>query len=165
MAVIGREVYLMGKRIGILGLCMVCLLVAACSQTAKEPVDCSELLTSIQTAQEFSEEMVMLDKKVAGKYLNIDLDQVKDFAMSMDASRYTAEQIVVLTAEDAQDADALLTALTAYRDHVLDQYRDYEPTEVPKLEKAVLRQNGSQVVLIVSEDAAAAAEALDKAWK
>ena len=165
MMAVGRGVVSMLKRIGLLGLIVGCLLFAACSQTAKEPVACDALLTAIQTGQEFSDEMMPLDKKVAGKYLNIDLDQVRDFAMSMDASRYTAEQIVVLTAENAQDADALLKALTAYRDHVLDQYRDYEPAEVPKLESAVLRQSGAQVALIVSSDADAAAAALDKAWK
>lgn len=155
----------MKKKLILSGLCMVCMLLCGCSLTAKAPVDCSTLLTSVLASQSFSDELAPLSASIAGKYLAIDMTQVKDFAMSIDASRVTAEQIVFLTADNAQSAELLKASLKEYRDLVLDQYRNYQPDEVPKLEKAVLQQNGSQVALIISPDAASAAAALEKAWK
>ena len=55
-------------------------------------------------------------------------------------------------------------ALSDYCKAQLEQYRDYRPDEVPKLESALMKTRGMQTVLIVAPDAAAAEAALDQIW-
>lgn len=156
----------MKKRGLLLGILVACLLLAGCTQKAAEaPLKpCAEVLAAIEASQTF-EEMTALSEQQTLKYLDLNESLLSDSAMSMDASRATAEGIVVLTATDAENLKQAQQALEAYRDVTLEQYRDYRPDEVPKLENAVLQTKGLQTVLIVSKDAAAAKTALETAWK
>ena len=156
----------MKKRGLLLGILVACLLLAGCTQKAAEtPLKaCAEVLAAIEASQTF-EEMTALSDQQTLKYLDLNESLLSDSAMSMDASRATAEGIVVLTATDAENLKQAQQALEAYRDVTLEQYRDYRPDEVPKLENAVLQTKGLQTVLIVSKDAAAAKTALETAWK
>lgn len=149
------------------GLLIVCLLllalgVSACSGGAARPA--ADVASAVEAGQPF-EEMTALEKAQALRYLDIDEAGVADLAMSIDASRATADTIAVITATDADALKTAQAALSAYRDSTLEQYRDYRPEEVPKLEGAVLKTKGLQTVLIVSRDAQAAETALSAAWK
>lgn len=73
----------------------------------------------------------------------------------------TAEEVVVLTFEKTEDADAALTALTK---RVADQREacdGYLPLELPKLDGAVVKQAGASVLLVVAADYDAVTAALD----
>lgn len=72
---------------------------------------------------------------------------------------------MVLTAVDEDALETLREALEAYRAALEEEYRDYRPDELPKVENALLRTRGLQAVLVIAPDAEAAAAALDEAWK
>lgn len=143
-----------------------CLLLGACAQPKEEalPRACGEVADAIEGGQTF-EEMTVLSENQIIKYLDLDASLLADMAMRIDASRATAEMIVVLTAKEAEALEQVQNALATYRDTMQEQYRDYRPDEVPKLEAAILKTKGMQTVLIVSPDAAAAEESLEEAWK
>ena len=60
--------------------------------------------------------------------------------------------------KNEEDAGALVEKLNAYVTYQIDQYTDYKPGEVPKLDKPVIAVKGCTVVYVISEDNAAAAE-------
>ena len=158
------------KRRSIVALLMLGLMLglsgcAGAPQQAAETVKpCADVVAAILEGQAF-EEMTALGEKQIAKYLEIDTELLADMAMSIDASRATAEAVAVLTAKDEDSLAEAQAALEAYRAVTLEQYRDYRPEEVPKLEDAILHTRGLQTALIISKDAAAAETALQDAWK
>lgn len=156
----------MKKTIAVLWLAVCLLCFGGCGEKpAASLVDAETLRSQIQESQAFSEEMKTLSMTQLVRYLAIAEDAAMDAAMSIDASRSTPEAIVVLTASSADQVQSLEAAVKQYRDDILEQYRDYQPQEVPKLENAVIRAQGLQVVLAVGPDAAAAEKVLEDAWK
>lgn len=157
------------KQTGLIAL-LAALLLALCACAAPQPAAvappkaCAEVVAAIADGQPFEELTALADAQIL-KYLDLNEALLSDMALSMDASRSTAECIVVLTATDAEALGQAQEALAAYRDVTLEQYRDYRPEEVPKLEAAVLKTQGLQTVLIVSPDAAVAEQSLADAWK
>lgn len=128
-----------------------------------EPLTCAEAVAHIVGAQSYNEQ-AMLRRAVMLKYLLIEDAWIADGAMSLDGTRVTAEQIVVLTAADADALQKIKDALALYLEDLTEDYRDYQPAELPKLQSAVVRVRGLDVALIVSPDAAIAASALDELW-
>jgi hypothetical protein len=153
------------KMAGIVTLALATLyFLSACAPSAAPPAPCAGVLAAVEESQPFSE-LVPLSDKLLRKYLNIDAALLSDAAMSMDGTRVTAEQIVVLTAADEKALATVRAALSAYLDSFIAQYRDYQPGEVPKLENAVLQTHNLQIALIVSADWTAAKTALDGVWE
>lgn len=157
------------KRWGLLLiLLLMAALLAACGAkddgAAKALPACADVAAAVEAGQTF-EEMTALKGEQILKYLDLDEALATDLAMSMDASRATAEMIIVITAADDAALSQVQEALQVYRAVTLEQYKDYRPEEAPKLEAAVAKTNGMQTVLIVSPDAQAAETALDTAWK
>lgn len=153
------------KKAGLVTLALAMLyFLSACAPGAAPPAPCADVLKAVEESQTFSE-LVPLNDKLLQKYLNIDAALLTDAAMSMDGTRVTAEQIVVLTAADEKALEEIQSALSAYLDSFIIQYRDYQPDEVPKLENAILQSRGLQIALIVSADWSAAKTALEKVWE
>lgn len=156
------------RKIRLLGyLLALCLLLGACARPAQEAATakpCADVAAAVEAGQAF-EEMTLLGETQALKLLQMDEAPLADMAVMMDASRATAEMIVVLTALDADSLAQAQQALEALRDDALEQYRDYRPQEVPKITDAVLETAGLQAALIISKDADAAREALQGAWQ
>ncbi len=125
---------------------------------------CETVAQAVQDAQTF-EELTALSSEKLAQVLGVDAASLADQTMRMDVSRATAECIVVLTASDSAALKTLSQALLDHRNALIEQYRDYQPDEIPKLENAVLRNRGLQTVLVVSPEHAKANEALDAAWK
>lgn len=149
-------------------LVALCALLGACAQEPQElaapPKPCVEVADAIEAGQAF-EELTKLSADQTLKYLDLNESLLSDMDMRIDASRASAEAIAVLTAVDEEGLGQAKEALAAYRDVTLEQYRDYRPAEVPKLENAVLKTQGLQTVMIISADAQAAEKALDDIWK
>lgn len=152
-------------------LSLLCLTMAGCG-TPKPAADngqeaqlrtCEAVAATIREGDGF-ETLTALSAKQTLEYLDIDEASVSDTAMEIDASRATAEMIVVITAADADALKTVQEALTAYRNSMLGQYRDYRPDEVPKLESAVLQTRGLQTVLVVGKDPAKIEQAVTAAW-
>ncbi|NLX83806.1 MAG: DUF4358 domain-containing protein [Clostridiales bacterium] len=106
------------------------------------------------------EELTALDVEQLGILLEVEGSMFDQAVAGLDASRYTPEAIIVINAKNKSDFDVILKSLNAYRDRLLDEYRDYRPSEMHKIVNAKVHAKGLQVVLIVSKDAAQAVAAL-----
>ncbi len=145
-------------------LLSLCLLAAGCAKRETQPPPAGELLKTILDDQPFNE-AAELSREKMDKYLDLAQALYLDGAMAMDSSRMTPECVVVLTARDAEALEALKETLASYLGSLKEQYRDYRPQEMPKLEAALLRSSGLQAALVVSPDADRALKILDEAWR
>lgn len=141
--------------------CWLSLLACA----APKPLPKAEaVVAAVQASQAFSE-LTPLDEKSAVEYLGLPQGQYSDYAASFDASRYTPEGIIVLTAKEDKDVKPLQGVLQEYLDSVIAEYRDYQPDQVYKAQQARVRVHGRQLALSIGADDAKAQEALTKLWQ
>lgn len=155
----------MKKTLALLAALVLCALMTGCAAPAAAPKDCAEVAQAVLASQTFPDTMTEQTDKRMLKVLGLEESQLAQGAMTLDASRVTAEAVIVLTAADQKQLPALEAALEGYRQSMLIQYRDYKPAEVPKLEAAKVCTQGLQCALVIASDQNAARQALDKAWK
>lgn len=155
----------MNKRLICILLLSVLLLTACAAKPAAKPLpECAALGEAIQQSQPFTEELTAISESKLLRALDLEEGSYASAYMAMDASRTTAEAIVVVTAKDDAAAKAIAAKLEAYRADTLRQYQDYRPEEAPKLEGAKILTNGLQCVLAVCADQAKAEAACANAW-
>lgn len=82
-------------------------------------------------------------------------------SIAVTASGYT-EQVSVTVWKTEADAKAAVEAFGEYLQDMKDTYASYAPLEVEKLNHAIVKQQGSSVLLVVPADADAAQEAVDR---
>lgn len=153
----------MRKFLTSLVLLMLVLGLSSCSQVAA-PKKAQQVYDAVLGASDF-QELTAMDLDMTAILLDVDVQLIEDFAVGLDASRYTPEALFVISAKDQAGKKTLETALQAYLDQLTLEYRDYRPKELPKLEGAKVQSQGLQVVLMVAPDAQKAEEALKAAWK
>lgn len=82
------------------------------------------------------------------------------YAEALRSSGATCEELALLIFVDERAAQAAATALDQYIAAQILSNKDYRPAEVPKLEKAILEQRGTTVLLLVANDYEAAGKML-----
>lgn len=148
----------------LLALCLLCGLLCACGEEPGEAKpalpDGETLAAELLASGAFSDTLEPADVKI-GCYL---YGLAESDAQSMHfrlSSGATAEEIAVFRCADEASAQRVEAAAKARLDYQRESFGDYVPEELPKLEKAVLRREGSCVLLCVAADYAAVSAVLD----
>lgn len=147
-----------------LALCALLALtaLAGCGQAAEAEVQLDELAFQIKDSVEFSEELYLLDEGIARQLYGVGEDaQCAAWA----GAGATAEELAVFELPDEAAAGTLVSSLRSRNDERIDDYADYLPDEVPKLEGTLLLSNGRYVLLCTAPDTAGAREAWDAAFE
>ena len=121
---------------------------AACGGK-KADFDVATLGNDLDTKITYEDELAPMELDFAGMFLNLsDVNVTK--ASIYEGSGGTAEEIIVFECasdEDAKKAEAVLKQRIAEQE---ESFKDYVPTEIPKLEAAVIKVSGKYAVLSVS---------------
>lgn len=150
------------KKLIALALSLVCVLGLAACGSKDDPANAYEVTApaAMQKAGAFSEELEALDAETAfalyhlGDY-GLTAADLTDSAI-LRSSGATCEESAVLVLADEAKAEKAAEALKAYVEAQINANTDYRPDEIPKLKKAVVDQQGSTVLLVVSNDMEAA---------
>lgn len=134
------------------------LLTAGCGrqQAAIVPADA---VAQLRDSLTFTDQMTDMDSAGACRFYDVDTALVQDSAAYV-GSGASAESLAVFEATDTDAADGIADALRSFTDSWVTGYADYKPEEVPKLESAVLEQDGVYVVYCVTADNDAAKTAV-----
>ena len=132
---------------------------SACGQEKAPELNIDEFGEELYSAGAFGETLYALDESVAQGIYGIDADTRCWVRAGTGA---TAEELAVFEAKDADAAAALVEKLQARNADRIENYADYIPAEVPKLENAVILSGGRYVVLCVATDASAVRELAEK---
>lgn len=152
----------MKKQLAALALLPAMLLaLAGCGQKdeAADP-DPAALCQALLDGAMYDDQLAETDADAALTVFGVDESLVESCVAYMGTGA-TAEEVAVLRAVDADGAKNILLALQSHLSQQKEDFADYAPAEVPKLENAVVTAMGRTVVLCVSADGAKAQEALD----
>lgn len=109
----------------------------------------------------FSQALEALDADMVSAYYGLDSDPAEAAVYTSLEGGY--EELAVLKLADQDAADAAYKALGEHVAAQTETERDvqYQPSDLPKLEKAVVRQSGKTVLLVVADDYEKVQSALD----
>lgn len=111
----------------------------------------AEALDTLSSQLQFTDEMTEKDLAGACTFYGVDETLVTD-AAALVGSGATAESLSVWQTADQAAAQDVADALETFRADWAEGYADYKPEEVPKLDSAVLAQQGTTVVFCVTAD-------------
>lgn len=107
----------------------------------------------------FSETLEALDADLISSLYG--LESQPEAAAVYTSTGATAEEIAVLVFSTQEEAANARKALEARVSDQKDACEGYLPSELPKLEQAIVKESGSSVLLVVANDSQAAQAALD----
>jgi hypothetical protein len=124
-------------------------------------IDINELADDLKNSVSFAD---TLEEPVNLAYSDIDEADLKDKKIYISTGA-TAEEIAVYEAVDQDAANRILKAVESYIDDQIDEFEDYNPDEVKKLNDPVIVKVGKYVILCVSDDNVAAKDCIKKYTK
>lgn len=136
----------------------LCMTAAGCGKQQAE-INPADAVQQLKESVTFTDQMTDMDSAGACRFYDVGTDLVQDSAAYV-GSGATAESMAVFEATDTSAAESIASALQTFTDSWRKGYADYKPEEVPKLESAVLEQDGVYVVFCVTADNAAAKTAV-----
>lgn len=124
---------------------------------------CAGYADLIQAAAGGSATMDVTEKYLE-KTLFIQAADLADWAFRRDGEGATPEMILVLRVKDGADGARIRQAVADYLAERTLQYRDYQPDQMYKLEKARVLARDEWICLSVTPDAEKARKALGDGW-
>jgi hypothetical protein len=144
-------------------LAVITLAAAGCRTTVRD-IDMNQLAEQLNANIRFSEPLAALEAENAERLYRIDQSDVGEVAAYI-GSGATVDEFSIWKTTDDEAAERVKERIQARIREQKEGYADYKPEEVPKLEHAVLIQNGSYVILCISEDAENAKKIINDAFK
>ncbi len=153
------------KKIISLILASVLLLTACSSGEASVEIDIAA------TAEQMKSETVLLGELIEMSEVNVeellytdyDAEVVAEYIVYSCASKATAEEIAIFKAVEGE-TDAVKAILEQRVLDLSNEYRDYIPVEMPKLENAYIDSVGEYVILVIADDTAPAVDIFHDAF-
>ena len=126
---------------------LILLLVSGCGKetTSFNPNDlANELLTEV----DFDDELTLFEGDISKIY---DMPEVEDYVIYI-GSGATAEEIAIITLKNSSDEADVKAALEKRVEEQKQNFANYVPEEVSRLEKSIIKSNEKYVILCVSND-------------
>ena len=152
------------KKIGLILLagCMIIGAFAGCAQKAKTVnYDLDALSSQLKQSGAFSDILSPVEIKIAATEYGIDAKDVADSRV-LCSTGATTEEIGLFKCTSDEAAARVKAAADARVKSQRTAYESYAPAEMPKLDDAIVTQNGVYVFYIVSADSSKAQEVLNK---
>jgi len=142
----------------------VFLFICSCSPADKyadAELDTEVLVSAMQNGLFFDDELVRLDDELVAQKYNFGGNKTVILA----GSGATAEEIIIVEYSDAPSAKNGLEKLNSHLSEQKNLFKNYNASEMPKLESALCRTYGRFVIYCVSSDTAAAENIIDSCIK
>ena len=143
---------------------LIAALSACGSKTAGKDYDLAAMATDLKANGGYSDIISPVEKDVAAKLYGVDTATISDCQVYC-STKATTEEIGLFKCTDEKAAAALLTAAKARVESQREIYSSYAPAEMPKLDDAIVKQDGNYVFYIVTADSSKAQTVLDKYMK
>ncbi|HZW49495.1 MAG TPA: DUF4358 domain-containing protein [Bacillota bacterium] len=145
---------------------LLCLLfgLTACGGEKTLEVNVEQLLSDMAAKVQWKDMMTMSSKHLKNLYGIAEGDVVK-FSGVMKNDGITADEILLIEAENETKADALKEKLQARLKNKANEAKDYLPEQYAVIDKAEIMQEGKYLALLVSPDVTALSELWKEAMK
>lgn len=142
-------------------LLLLCLTLTACGDKGGGAYDAEGATEALLYSGAFSLALEEVPAEALYDFSGYGLDTDKLTEAKAYAASGFAEQVSVTVWKSADDAKAAVAAFGDYLQDMKDMNADYAPEEVGKLDRAIMEQRGSSVLLVVAADEAAAKAAVE----
>lgn len=129
-------------------LAAVCFAAAGCGNQIYD-IDERDFVNDLLETVAFDCEMMELQENAVDAFFT--LPEGTEAVVYMGSGAY-ADHAAVFEAEDVSAAGEILTEVEAYTDDLRASFEDYIPAEAAKIDRAVVLQKGSCVVLCITSD-------------
>lgn len=152
------------RKYAFLALMLSLLFLSSCASkhALPNPKDAS---LAIQASTHFTKELQEMDVEFIHRAFSIDYENYTDLYMLKDTSLASTELIFFINAKDVSTQETILKNIEEYKQALIQQYKDYVPEELPKLDAALIKSKGLQTAFIVSPDQNAVNNKLNELWK
>lgn len=145
------------KKVPVIIPLVLSLALTACSDSKE--IDTQATATALLASEAFSEQLEYIDPAIATNLYYLDAAVVSEVIV-YGSTGATAEEIAIITAVDEASAAVVYQAMELRMESQLAVLASYQPAEVEKLEDAILIQEGTVVMMVVSADSAVAQDLL-----
>ena len=143
---------------------LLAALVACGTKTQAKDYDLAAMAADLKTNGGYSDIISPIEKDVAAKLYGVDASSISDCQVYC-STKATTEEIGLFKCADEKAAETLLAAAKNRVKSQRDTYSSYAPAEMPKLDDAIVKQDGNYVFYIVTADSTKAQAVLDKYMK
>ncbi|XOK58305.1 DUF4358 domain-containing protein [Paenibacillus elgii] len=109
------------------------------------------------------EELKQRDKETLKRLYRLGDDEIEDFVLYTAASNVKADEVAVIQAKDAAQAERVKQIVSKRIDAQTAKFKDYRPVEYGLIQKHVLKREGRFVLFAVSKDADRIEQVFDEA--
>ncbi len=127
-------------------------------------INVTEMANELKSGLTFEDSLSELDAGMALTYYGIDAEDIKESVVIISTGA-TAEEIAVFEAVDKDAAADVKAACEERKEKQTTSYSDYKPSEVSRLDKAIIKEDGNYIVYCVADDTDKANELIDKYFK
>lgn len=147
--------------LALLLVCMAFGVFSGCGQNTK-PVeyDLTALSSQLEQSGAFSDILSPVTKDIAASFYGFDSTEVTECVV-LCSTCATTEEIALFKCMNEEAATKLEANASARVEKQRTTYESYAPLEMPKLDDAIVKQNGLYVFYIVSADYSKAQAVLD----
>ena len=144
-------------------LCIVILLFASGCQKQSAPtdLDIKAVASAVINSGAYTDSMGEAKTETALTLYKLDKADIADCDVYF-SSMATAEECGVFKASGSEAASRILAACKARQASQVTAYENYVPSEVSKINSAIIMQSGDYVLYIVSNDQSAVKTVLEK---
>ncbi len=145
----------------IVALCLLLAVFAGCTpKSESKDYDVVALSQKISSEGKFSDLLNPVDEKMAASLYGFSQENVTDCAL-LCSTGATTEEIGIFKCADTEYAKELFTIAQARVKSQRSAYESYAPAEMPKLDDAVVLNDGLYVFYVVSLDSSKAEEIIN----
>lgn len=156
----------MNKKILIIGIVLVVIIVLGInfvftSKDENVQIDMQKMSEKLITSQIFEDDLSQVDKDTIIKKYNFNSEKIKDVT-SYVGTGATAEEILILEMLDKNDIEETEKIIKTKIEERKEDFQNYLPEEVFKLENYNLENKGNYIILCISNDYNKAKDIIDK---
>lgn len=140
------------------------LSMTSCNQEKIKDIDVKELGKSLLSNITYEDELTEIDQDIANTIYDFTDIHILNSVFYI-GSGATAEEIVVLKCENAEQATKAKEKLETRITEQKESFQNYVPEELKKLDKSVLIIKGSYTILSISNTDTKAKEIIEDAFK
>ena len=144
----------------IAALVLLVSLFSACGKSEPKDIDLDSLDAALAEKSPFLEALEPVDADIGCMILTVDEADCEKAVMRF-SSGATAEEYALIKAKDSAALGRIEKALKEHIAFQKTSFAGYVPSEVPKIEAAILSTKGNYIIYCVADDAKAAQDIID----
>ena len=133
------------------------------SAEAHAEIDINAVADALKSEVSFAGNMVTANEELAK--ISLSIPDGSEGAMYIPESEQVADAFGVYKCADEAKAEELVNGINGYINDSKDEMQKYIPEEVPKLDNAIIKKSGSNVVFCITSDNAKAKEVIERLFK